>query len=73
MVREQGYALTSEELEDGLISLAAPVRDAGGSVVGVTACSTSAGRTSPEAFRADVAPFLVEKANQLSADMGYRS
>jgi IclR family pca regulon transcriptional regulator len=73
VVREQGYALTSEELEDGLISLAAPVRDAGGSVVGVTACSTSAGRTSPEAFRADVAPFLVEKANQLSADMGYRS
>ncbi|MFC7448368.1 IclR family transcriptional regulator domain-containing protein [Rhodococcus daqingensis] len=71
-VRRDGYALTSEELEQGLISLAAPVRDATGAVVGVTACSTSAGRSTPERFRAEVAPLLVEKTNALSAQLGYR-
>ncbi|MFE3289644.1 IclR family transcriptional regulator C-terminal domain-containing protein [Rhodococcus sp. NPDC059234] len=71
-VRREGFALTAEELEQGLISLAAPVRDATGEVVGVAACSTSAGRSTPERFRTDVAPLLVEKANALSADLGFR-
>lgn len=72
VVREQGYALTAEELEEGLISLAAPVRDASREVIGVVACSTSAGRSTPERFRDEVAQLLVEKGHALSADLGYR-
>ncbi|GAA4490361.1 IclR family transcriptional regulator C-terminal domain-containing protein [Rhodococcus olei] len=69
-VREQGYALTSAELEEGLISLAAPVRDATGAVVGVLACSTSSGRHTPEEFRAAAAGHVVDSADALSADLG---
>ncbi|TSE01566.1 helix-turn-helix domain-containing protein [Skermania sp. ID1734] len=71
-VREQGYALTAEELEPGLISLAAPVRDASGTVVGVVACSTSTARNTPEEFRVQAVPCVLEAAAALSADMGYR-
>ena len=69
-VREQGYALTEQELEVGLISLAAPVRDAGGSVVGALACSTSSARATAESFAADTAGFLVSVAQEFSADLG---
>ncbi|QBJ97762.1 IclR family transcriptional regulator [Rhodococcus sp. ABRD24] len=71
-VREFGYALTSAELEEGLISLAAPVRDATGAVVAVTACSTSSGRSTPEEFRDAAAQHVVSAANALSADLGHR-
>ncbi|MCZ4278209.1 IclR family transcriptional regulator domain-containing protein [Rhodococcoides yunnanense] len=72
-VREHGYSLTSEELEQGLISVAAPVRDAVGSVVGVVACSTSTARNTVEQFRAGALPHVLDAANGLSADLGYRS
>lgn len=71
-VRDQGYALTSAELEEGLISLAAPVRDASGAVVAVTACSTSSGRNTPEQFRDAAARHVVAAAEALSADLGHR-
>ncbi|MQY27280.1 IclR family transcriptional regulator domain-containing protein [Nocardia aurantia] len=71
-VRERGYALTFGELEDGLISLAAPVRDATGAVVGVLASSTSAGRSTPARLRAEVAPILLTHADRLSTELGYR-
>lgn len=70
-VREQGYALTAAELEEGLISLAAPVRDASGAVVAVTACSTSSGRHTPEQFRDAAARHVVDAATALSADLGH--
>lgn len=71
-VRDQGYALTAAELEEGLISLAAPVRDASGAVVAVTACSTSSGRNTPEQFRDAAAQYVVAAADALSADLGHR-
>lgn len=70
-VREQGFALTSEELEKGLISLAAPVRDAAGSVVGVVACSTSTARNTPAQFREQAVPCVLAAAAALSSDMGF--
>lgn len=71
-VRDQGYALTAAELEEGLISLAAPVRDASGTVVAVTACSTSSGRHTPEQFRDAATRHVVDAADALSADLGHR-
>ncbi|MFC8182141.1 MULTISPECIES: IclR family transcriptional regulator domain-containing protein [Nocardiaceae] len=72
-VREHGYALISEELEQGLISLAAPVRDAVGSVVGVVACSTSTARNTVDQFRVNALPHVLAAANGLSEDLGYRA
>lgn len=72
VIRADGFAFADEELEAGLISLAAPVRGVSGEVIGVLASSSSVGRTSSEAMRAKVAPFLIEKADALSMDMGYR-
>ncbi|WP_305093769.1 IclR family transcriptional regulator C-terminal domain-containing protein [Prescottella sp. R16] len=71
-VHTQGYALTAAELEEGLISLAAPVRDASGDVVGALACSTSSGRNTPEEFRASAAANVIETAEALSTDLGFR-
>lgn len=70
-VRAQGYSHTYGELEDGLISLAAPVRNSSGAVAGVLASSTSAGRSTPQRFRTEVAPILVAHAERLSAELGY--
>lgn len=71
-VRTLGFALTYGELEEGLISLAAPIRDSSASVVGVLASSTSAGRSTPQRFRTEVAPILVAHAERLSTELGYR-
>ncbi|MBE3000613.1 helix-turn-helix domain-containing protein [Nocardiopsis sp. HNM0947] len=70
-VREHGYALTSDELERGLITLAAPVRDASGVSVGALASSTSTGRASVEEFRDAVAPLITDAAERLSSRMGF--
>jgi len=71
-IREQGYALTLAELEDGLITLAAPVFDTTGHAVGVLACSTSTGRHTPGSFRDLAAKRVVDCAERLSSELGYR-
>ncbi|MDQ0379759.1 IclR family transcriptional regulator domain-containing protein [Amycolatopsis thermophila] len=71
-VRSQGYSVVSEELEKGLLSAAAPVRDSSGAVVAALASSTSSGRSTVEQLRADVVPLLVRTADRISADYGHR-
>ncbi|MFZ2528650.1 MAG: IclR family transcriptional regulator C-terminal domain-containing protein [Rhodococcus sp. (in: high G+C Gram-positive bacteria)] len=71
-VRSQGYAMTAAELEDGLISIAAPVFGPGGNTVGVLACSTSTGRHTLESFRDLCAKRVADCAATLSAELGYR-
>ncbi|MDT7610154.1 MAG: IclR family transcriptional regulator, pca regulon regulatory protein [Pseudonocardiales bacterium] len=72
-VRELGYALVSGELEDGLISVSAPVRDQTGSVVAALASSTSSGRTDLDRLRTEVVPLLLRTAGDISADLGHRA
>jgi IclR family transcriptional regulator, pca regulon regulatory protein len=69
-VREQGFAVVTEELEPGLLSASAPVRDRSGAVVAALASSTSTGRSSPEQLRRDVVPLLVTTADAISASLG---
>jgi IclR family transcriptional regulator, pca regulon regulatory protein len=69
-VRAQGFAIVAEELEPGLLSASAPVRDRSGAVVAALASSTSTGRSSPEQLRADVVPLLVRTADLISASLG---
>jgi IclR family pca regulon transcriptional regulator len=71
-VRRQGWSLVSEELEEGLISVAAPVRDHTGIVVAALASSTSSGRSTPGHLEKAVVPLALETADAISVDLGYR-
>ena len=46
-VRRQGWCLVNQELEEGLVSLAAPIVDAGGQVIAALNISGQANRTPP--------------------------
>ncbi len=61
-VRKQGWAMVDQELEEGVRSLAAPIRDASGRVVAAINVSVHASRWSLEAVRAQLLPKLLETA-----------
>ena len=65
--REAGYALCDEELELGLLSLAAPVRDLSGTVVAAMSVSTQPGRRNAAEALHDLLPLVSEGAARLSA------
>jgi IclR family pca regulon transcriptional regulator len=69
-VHRQGWSVVSEELETGLLSASAPVRDRSGAVVAALASSTSTGRSTVEQLERDVVPLLVETADRITADLG---
>lgn len=70
-VRDRGWAIVDGELEEGLISAAAPVRDRTGRVVAALASSTSAGRQAPEKLANETVPVLLDAARELAADLGH--
>jgi DNA-binding IclR family transcriptional regulator len=70
-VRARGYAVTDEELEPGLIAIAAPVYGLDGAVVAAVSVSAPTARLTPERANA-VVERLVEEAAGLSAVLGYR-
>jgi len=65
-VRSQGWALINQELEEGLISVAAPLLNARGEVVAAINVSGQANRTSPEDMQARIVPQLLETAQHVS-------
>ncbi len=71
-VRSAGWSIVDEELEVGLLSAAAPVRDRTGEVVAALASSTSAGRSTRGELERNVVPLLVETADRITADLGRR-
>lgn len=71
-VRSDGYAVVNQELEVGLLSASAPVRDRSGRVVAALATSTSAGRSSIGQLTREVVPLLVDTAQRITADVGGR-
>jgi IclR family pca regulon transcriptional regulator len=68
-VRRQGWALVDQELEAGLRSVAAPVRDRSGRVIAAVNLSTHAGRTSVEGARRRLVPPLLDTAARIGADL----
>ena len=70
-VRRRGYAVTDEELEPGLVAVAAPVLRDGAVVVAALSVSAPAGRL-PRASIATVAAQCAEQAAALSAVLGHR-
>lgn len=69
LVREQGWALVDQELEEGLRSVAAPIRDRQGSVVAAVNVSTHASRTTRESVRNEMLPPLLAAAKSIEADL----
>ena len=65
-VRQQGYALVDQELEVGVRSVAAPIRDGDGRPVAAVNVSTHASRTSRTEIRRDVVPPLLRTAESIS-------
>jgi len=65
-VRRQGWCLVNQELEEGLVSLAAPVHDRSGRTIAALNISGQANRTSPEHMQQHFLPRLREAAEQIS-------
>jgi len=70
-VRDLGYAVTDEELEPGLVAVAAPVLRDGAVVVAALSVSAPAGRLGA-AVIPEVARACVAAAGSLSAALGHR-
>jgi IclR family pca regulon transcriptional regulator len=68
--RRRGWALVDQELELGLRSIAAPIRDAGGRVVAALNTSTAAARVPLDDLRKRLLPQLLETAELVSANFG---
>lgn len=70
IVREQGYAMVDQELEEGLRSAAAPLRTPDGSVTAAINVSVHASRTSMQQIVENFVPPLLEAAAQIEHDLG---
>jgi IclR family transcriptional regulator, pca regulon regulatory protein len=67
-VRRQGYAAVDQELEEGLRSLAVPIRNASGDVVAALNLSAHASRASMAVLRRDFLRPAIEVAAAIEAD-----
>jgi IclR family pca regulon transcriptional regulator len=68
-VRSQGWALVDQELEDGLRSLAAPVRDASGAVVAAVNISAPVRRGDLQDIVRDLLPPVLAAAKAIEEDL----
>jgi IclR family transcriptional regulator, pca regulon regulatory protein len=66
LVRDDGYALVDQELEEGLRSLAAPIQNARGEVIAAMNISCHVSRVTVEQMRSDLRPRLLEAAAEIS-------
>ncbi|WP_367067734.1 IclR family transcriptional regulator [Oryzisolibacter sp. LB2S] len=64
--RTQGWSLVDQELEEGLISVAAPLKNRSGAVVAALNISGQANRTSTTMLRDELLPELLETAQTIS-------
>lgn len=68
-VRQQGFAVLDQELEEGLRSIAVPIHDRGGIVVAAMNISTSTRRHTSSAIRSDLLPPLLAAAREIEVDL----
>lgn len=65
-VRRQGWCLVDQELEEGLVSLAAPIRDRSGRAIAAMNISGQAARTPAPQMEREFLPRLLQAAAQIS-------
>ena len=68
-VSRQGYALTDQELEDGLRSIAVPIHDASGVAIAALNVSVHASRATIQALRNEFLPPAQEAAAAIEAEL----
>jgi IclR family pca regulon transcriptional regulator len=68
-VRQQGYAATDQELEEGLRSLAVPLRNVSGTVMAALNVSVHASRASMASLRRDFLPRALRTAAAIEEDL----
>ncbi len=68
-IRTQGWALVDQELEEGLRSIAAPIRDRDGHVVAAVNVSAHASRASPETVKDTLLTPLLATAARIESDL----
>ncbi|MBV9381489.1 MAG: IclR family transcriptional regulator [Streptosporangiaceae bacterium] len=68
-IRARGWALVDQELEEGLRSLAAPIRDADGRVIAAINVSTHAGRRTLDGIVEDLLQPLLATASRIERDL----
>lgn len=67
--RKQGWCLVNQELEEGLVSIAAPIVDRSGRAVAALNISGQANRTSPRVMQETMLPALLDAAREISAKL----
>ncbi len=68
--RRQGWCLVNQELEEGLVSMAAPIVDRTGTTIAALNISGQANRTPPRQMQEAMLPALREAAREVSARLG---
>lgn len=68
-VRRQGFAATDQELEEGLRSLAVPIRNASGAVIAALNVSAHASRATMASIRRDFLPLAQRAAAAIEEDL----
>ena len=71
-VRKQGYAIVDQELEDGVRSVAAPLRDRNGRAIAALNVGANAGRVSLKELRRDILPLLLDSSCRISEQLAKR-
>jgi IclR family pca regulon transcriptional regulator len=69
-VRKQGWSLVNQELEEGLVSLAAPITDRTGQTVAALNISGQANRSSAKVMQETMLPQLLAAAQAISGRLG---
>lgn len=72
-VRKRGFSLNNQELEVGLRSVAAPVRDDSGTVIAAVNIAVPASRVTLDELMGVFAEKIVETTRLISESMGYRN
>ena len=65
-VRKQGWSMVNQELEEGLVSMAAAITDRAGQTVAALNISGQANRTSAKVMQETMLPALLETARRIS-------
>lgn len=71
-IHKQGWALLDQELEEGVRSIAAPIRDTQGRTIAAINIGTQTGRVTMKKLTDDYLPLLLETAASISKAMGHR-
>jgi IclR family pca regulon transcriptional regulator len=69
VVRQAGYAIVDQEVEQGLIAIATVVRDRDGTAVGAINLSTNVVRRTVESLRGELRDPLLRTARRIEQDL----